>query len=116
MSTPIQSLVEGAGSVSARLRDVCDRYAEIIRRARIEQRFTEAEINALREACAGLSFTPARAIDGVILASFKEALKEALAERHGIDADATAKKLRKLSYVEQVALIELLRRQGASPA
>jgi hypothetical protein len=43
LNPPLEAALKGADSISGRLGQVCDRYLEIVRRARIAQRFSEAE-------------------------------------------------------------------------
>jgi hypothetical protein len=96
-------------SVSGRLTTIADRYLEILRRARIEQRFSESEMNALRDCCNGCNgmvFEPAVLIDGAILANFRDAALDSLSEKWGIDGESVAQKLASLSYPEQIALVE----------
>ena len=91
---------------SARLGDIADRFAEIVRRARIAQRFSEAELMALRDCCNGTWFQPAKLIDGAVLANFSDSGPDGLYEKWGIDAQAVIDKLQGLSFADQVALVE----------
>ena len=93
-------------SLSGRLGDVCDRYAEIIRRTRVEQKFSEAEMNALRDCCNGTIFAPAQLIAGAVLANFEDSAVDGLYDKWGIDGLETARKLNALTFAEQVALVE----------
>lgn len=106
INPPIEEALKGADSISGRLGHVCDRYAEINRRARIAQRFSENELNALRDVCNGTVFSPAQLIDGAVLADFEDSLQDGIAEKWSIDAEATIAKLRDLAYPDQVALVE----------
>lgn len=107
LNPPIAAqLRPGTESVSGRLGSICDRYGEIRRRARIAQRFSEAELNALRDCCNGTFFDPAQLIDGAVLANFEDSLADGLAEKWGIDAEHLAARLATLPYHDQVALVE----------
>lgn len=106
LNPPIEAALNGADSISGRLGQICDRYAETNRRARIGQRFSTAELNALRDVCNGTRFEPAQLIDGAVLANFEDSLQDGIAEKWGIDASATIAKLRGLTYPDQVALVE----------
>ena len=106
LNPPLEEALKGADSVSGRLGQICDRYAETNRRARIAQRFSEPELNALRDCCNGTIFGPAQLIDGAVLANFEDSAPDGLYEKWGIDAPATIAKLRGLTYPEQVALVE----------
>lgn len=106
LNPPLEAALQGAESISGRLGQICDRYAETNRRARIAQRFSEAELNAFRDCCNGTWFEPAALVDGAVLANFEDSLQDGVAEKWGIDAPATITKLRALDYHEQVALVE----------
>ena len=106
LNPPIEAALKDADSISGRLGQICDRFAETNRRARIAQRFSEAELNAFRDCCNGTWFEPAQLIDGAILANFEDSAPDGLYEKWGIDAPATIAKLRDLTYPDQVALVE----------
>lgn len=106
LNPPLEEALKGADSISGRLGQICDRFGETNRRARIRQRFSEAELNALRDVCNGTIFGPAQLIDGAVLADFEDSLIDGIAEKWGIDAPATIAKLRDLTYPDQVALVE----------
>ena len=106
LNPPLSEALKGADSISGRLGQICDRYAETNRRARIAQRFSEAELNAFRDCCNGTIFGPAGLIDGAVLANFEDSAPDGLYEKWVIDAPATIAKLRALTYPDQVALVE----------
>lgn len=106
LNPPLAEALKGADSISGQLGKICDRYAETNRRARIAQRFSEAELNAMRDVCNGTWFEPAQLIDGSVLANFEDSLQDGIAEKWSIDAPATVAKLRDLTYPDQVALVE----------
>jgi hypothetical protein len=106
LNPPIEAALKNADSISGRIGDVCDRYAEIVRRARIRAQFSDAELNAFRDCCNGHWFAPAAHIDGAVLANFEDALVDGLAQKWNIDTAATSAKLRALAYPDQVALAE----------
>lgn len=106
LNPPIAEALKSADSISGQLGKICDRYAETNRRARIAQRFSEAELNAFRDCCNGTWFEPAQLIDGAVLANFEDSLQDGIAEKWGIDAPSTIAKLRELTYPDQVALVE----------
>ena len=95
-------------SLSGRLAQIGDRYGEIIRRQRIEQKFSDAELNALRDCCNGTWFDPAQLIDGAVLANFIDSKPDGLYEKWQVDGQSTAAKLAALTYPEQVALVEAI--------
>lgn len=106
LNPPLEEALKGADSTSGRLGQICDRYTETNRRARIAQRFSEAELNAFRDCCNGTIFGPAQLIDGAVLANFEDSLQDGIAGKWGIDAPTTIAKLRELTYPDQVALVE----------
>lgn len=106
LNPPIEAALDGADSISGRIGQICDRYAEINRRARITHRFSEPEINAFRDCCNGTWFEPAQLIDDAVLANFEDSLIDGIADKWQIDAPATIEKLRGLTYADQVALVE----------
>jgi len=108
LNPPLAEAIADIGdeSISGRLGQICDRYTEIRRRARIKQRFSEEELSALRDCCNGTIFGPAQLIDGAVLANFEDSLIDGLAEKWEIDAATTITKLRDLTYPDQVALVE----------
>lgn len=108
LNPPLDAALEDVapGGQSRRLGVICDRYAEICRRARVAGKFSAAQMNALRDCSNGTSFEPASLIDGSVLANFCDALLDGIAEKWGIDADATRQALAALTYPDQVALVE----------
>lgn len=106
LNPPLAAAIEGCDSISGRLGTLCDRYAEIIRRTRVASRFTEAELNALRDCCNGTWFEPAQLIDGAIRANFDDSLPDGLADKWDVDPDKVRAKLDALTYADQVALVE----------
>jgi hypothetical protein len=106
LNPPLAEALKGADSISGRLGQICDRFAETNRRARIRQRFSEAELMALRDCCNGTIFGPAQLIDGAVLANFEDSEPDGLYEKWEIDAPATIAKLRGLTYPDQVAMVE----------
>lgn len=108
LSPPLAAALDGipAGGQSRRLGDIADRFGEIMRRARIRHRFSEAELMALRDCCNGTWFQPSGLIDGAVLANFEDSLIDGLAEKWEIEAGACAEKLRAMTFADQVALVE----------
>jgi hypothetical protein len=106
LNPPLEEALKGTDSISGRLGQICDRFAETNRRARIRQQFNEAELNAFRDCCNGTIFGPAQLIDGAVLANFEDSAPDGLYEKWEIDAPATIAKLRGLTYPDQVALVE----------
>lgn len=106
LNPPIDAALAGHDNTSGRLGNICGRYLEIMRRTRIAQKFSESELNALRDCCNGTWFEPAQLIDGAVLANFEDSEPDGLYEKWGIDGKTTADKLRLLNYAEQVALVE----------
>ncbi|MCX7179596.1 MAG: hypothetical protein NTX56_12795, partial [Proteobacteria bacterium] len=63
-------------SLSGRLTTIGDRYLEILRRARIDKKITDAEFAIMRDATADVKFEPARLIDGALRQCLEEALRD----------------------------------------
>ncbi|WP_236213437.1 hypothetical protein [Metapseudomonas otitidis] len=107
-------------TTSKRVNVIGDRYAEILRRERIERLFDEAELNALRELLNGTVNEPAELIRGSLRMSWEDAIEDGLAEKWGLDGPATLQKLSALTYVQEVALVEAVERwwreRGNGPA
>jgi hypothetical protein len=103
-----QAIGASPSSLSGRLATIGDRYNEITRRVRVEAKFSEPELNALRDCCNGTLFEPAQLIDGAILANFEDSAEDGLYGKWEIDGQVTAAKLAALTYPEQVALVEAI--------
>lgn len=108
LSPPLAAALDGieSGSQSRRLSTIADRYDEIIRRSRIGKRFSERQMNALRDCCSGTLFEPPGLIDGAVRANFEDSLLDGLAEKWEIDTAETIEILRGLTFSDQVALVE----------
>lgn len=100
------ALVQGHGSLSGRISTIVDRYHEILRRTRIERRFTEVEFNAIRDACQSWLAEPAAALFGGVALEIEDSLADGLAEKWDVDAAALLDKLKALTPGEEVALVE----------
>ena len=106
ISPPLMAVIGDVPKLSSRLAVIADRYTEILRRARIDTRFSEAEFNAIYDCCNGTWFEPAQLIVNAVLANFDDSLIDGLAEKWEIDAGEVIAKLRALTYADQVALVE----------
>jgi hypothetical protein len=94
------------GSLSGEINKSIDRYHEVIRRHRgIEARFSEAELNALRDVCNGWLAEPAATIAGGLAMEFGDSLPDGIAEKWEIDAAALLAKLRALTYADELAMV-----------
>lgn len=93
---------------SKRVAMAIDRYREILRRERVERLFTEAEWNLLRDVCNGTVFEPAQLIAGALVAEVKDATYDGIADKWSVDVPMLLENLEKLSYVQQVAVIEVI--------
>ncbi len=103
-----ESVLAGGESLSGAVNRVADRYYEIVRRARIN--LSPAEIDAIRDALNGWLAEPAATIAGGPALEVEDALADGLAERHGIDGPALVDKLIKLTFAQEVALVDLIER------
>lgn len=95
---------------SGRVNQVLDRYAEILRRERVEQLFSEAEWSALRDMLNGVVSEPAGMIRGSLLMGWEDSLEDGIAEKWDVDPAVMGDKLRGLSFAQEVAVIEAVQR------
>lgn len=95
-----------AGSLSGEINKAVDRYHEVIRRHRsVEDQFSEAELNALRDVANGWWAEPAATIAGGLALELSDSLQDGIAEKWEIDAQALLAKLRALPYADELALV-----------
>ena len=102
LSKALAEALENAASTSGRLSRICDRYLEIVKQLRPEQKFTPDELVKIVGCCDGVIFSPARIIDIDIVNNFT-----------GSDWMSSAgavieQKIRRLSYPEYIALAEFI--------
>lgn len=94
------------GSLSGEINKFVDRYAETVRRHRgVEKRFSEEELNALRDVANGWIAEPAATIAGGLAIELEDSLPDGIAAKWEIDADALLAKLRALPYADELALV-----------
>lgn len=82
-----------------------DRYAEIMRRERVEKLFSEAEWSALRDMLNGTISEPAAMIRGSLAQGWDDSIEDGIAEKWAVDPAAMAGKLRALTYPQEVSVI-----------
>lgn len=82
-----------------------DRYAEIMRRERVEKLFSDAEWSALRDMLNGTILEPAGMIRGSLAQGWDDSIEDGIAEKWGVDPASMADKLRALTYPQEVAVI-----------
>lgn len=99
LNPPLRAALDGANSISGRLGVVCDRYAEVCRRARIDQIFTEAELGRI-----SASFP-----HGGFAAPIPGAIDSYLRDSGCADVVILAK-IADLDYPAEIALIEYIER------
>lgn len=97
-------------TTSRRVNVIGDRYAEILRRERIEKLFSDAEWNALRDLLAGVCSEPAALIRGSLSMGWEDAIEDGLAEKWDVDPVGLSRKLAELTYVQEVCVIEAVER------
>lgn len=95
---------------SGRVNQVLDRYAEILRRERIEKLFTDAQWNALRDLLNGTLSEPAELIRGSLAMSWEDSIEDGIAEKWDVDPQSMQQKLAALTYVQEVAIVEAVER------
>lgn len=95
---------------SGRVNQALDRFAEILRRERIEKQFSDAEWNALRDMLNGTLSEPAELIRGSLAMGWEDSIEDGIAEKWDVDPAAMQAKLAALSYVQEVAVVEAVER------
>ncbi|WP_454255169.1 hypothetical protein [Pseudomonas sp. Marseille-Q8238] len=93
-------------TTSKRVNVIGDRYAEILRRERVEKLFSDAEWNALRDMLNGTLSEPAEVIRGSLNMGWEDSIEDGIAEKWDVDPRAMQQKLAALNYVQEVAIIE----------
>ncbi|POZ60693.1 hypothetical protein [Chromobacterium alticapitis] len=93
-----------------RVQQICDRYAEIVRReqALLSRQFSDEELHLVAAVIAGIHFDSAASCRGLWLAVEARILEDELDQRHQVHGEALLAKLKNLSYAQEVALIEAL--------
>lgn len=101
---------ESGITTSKRVNVIGDRYAEILRRERVEKLFSDAQWNALRDMLNGTICEPAEVIRGSLNMGWEDSLEDGIAEKWDVDPAAMQQKLAALTYVQEVAIIEAVER------
>ena len=97
-------------TTSKRVNVIGDRFAEILRRERVEKLLNEAEWNALRDMLRGVLSEPAAVIRGSLAMGWEDSLEDGIAEKWDVDPSAMQNKLAALTFVQEVAVIEAVER------
>ncbi len=97
-------------TTSKRVNIIGDRYAEILRRERIDKHFSAAEWNALRDMLNGTLSEPAELIRGSLQMGWEDSVEDGLAEKWDVDPTALQQKLAALTFVQEVAVVEAVER------
>lgn len=104
----LQIAGDGA-SLSGSINRIADRYGEICRRLRVEDRFSSVELDALRSVANGWIAEPAATISGGLALEVADADPEEL-EAFGVDRSTLLEKLRALNFAEEVSLLDGIER------
>jgi len=91
---------------SGRVNQALDRYAEILRRERVEGLFSTQEWSALRDMLNGVISEPAGMIAGSLAQGWADSLLDGIAEKWGVDGAGVLDRLRSLTFAQEVAVIE----------
>ena len=91
--------------MSHRLDQIADRYMEILRRTRLPE-FTEAELQLLRDATSGSFYEPAFQIAHLDHGIADAIEFDELDRKWEVDGEVLLAKLRALTFVQEVALLE----------
>jgi hypothetical protein len=94
----------------ARVMQICDRYAEIVRReqAVLSRLFSDDELRLIAGVIGSVHFDSAASCRGVWLAVEARMIEDELDQQHQLDGEALLAKMKGLSYAQEVALIEAL--------
>lgn len=86
---------------------IADRYTLLVEREQkgLLIKFTEGEWDLMRDACNGTVFQPAFTLEDSVLANVEDSLDSQF-EYFGADRDEVTDKLRGLSLLQQIALVE----------
>lgn len=96
--------------LDARIQQMCDRYAEIIRReqALLSRRFDDEELKLIASVLRNVRFETAESCRGLWLVIESRILHDELDQQFGLDGEQLLEKLKQLNYTQEVALIEAL--------
>ena len=95
-------------SLSGVINRTVDRYRETVRRSRYD--LQPAELDAVCDALQSWLAEPAATIANGPALEVEDALRDGLAERHGIDGPLLVMKLRMLTFAQEVALVDAVER------
>ncbi|WP_434627278.1 hypothetical protein [Chromobacterium sp. CV08] len=95
---------------AARVQQICDRYAEIVRReqAVLSRLFSDDELRLIAGVIGSVEFDSAASCRGVWLAVEARIIEDELDQHHQVDGEALLARMKTLSYAQEVALIEAL--------
>lgn len=93
-----------------RVQQICDRYAEIVRReqAALSRQFSDDELRLIAAVIRSVHFDSAASCRGVWLAVEARIIQDELDQQFEVAADALLAKMKALSYAQEVSLIEAL--------
>lgn len=102
--------LDDAENLSARIAAIVDRYGALIRRERINDVFSDAEIDAVREAVrvGGIGGWPF--VFGSLASAVEDTLASRASGKQKIDGQALMDKLWGLTSVAEIALLERIER------
>ncbi|KZE35113.1 hypothetical protein [Crenobacter luteus] len=97
-----------AGLSPARMQQIYDRYAEMVRReqATLSRIFSDAELKLVAAALHGVGFESAASCRGLWLVVEAQLIDAEPDREFGVDALALLDKMKGLSYAQEIALIE----------
>jgi hypothetical protein len=90
---------------SRRVAQVCERYLELLKRAELPA-FSEPEWMLMRDALDDTAQKPAMLIRGVWMGVDDIIRTEGAADKWGVDGPALIERLKGMSYLQEVALVE----------
>lgn len=95
----------GGRNFSHRLSQVAARYGALLESADLPD-FGHEELDVIRDALRARDLQPAREMRGRVWVIVRNGVVDGLAEKWGADGDALVEKLRGLSHVAEVRLVE----------
>ena len=95
----------GGDNLSGAINRSLERLGELQRRVRLGHLFSEAEQNAIQDACMSWWAEPASTIAQGITLEVEDALEDGLADQWLIDGPHLVSKLKNLSYAEELSIV-----------
>lgn len=112
-ATPAMLARPSKESVSVMLKRDVERYYEALERTLKSLTFTVGEVSLMADAANGTLWEPHTV--PMLWAQIADSLEDGLAGKWEVDGEALVARLRKLSYMESLAIVDALERWWAQP-